>query len=144
MDTMDAQRLITRLFAEVIDGHDYTRIGELLDPDCLDHGPLGETRGHEPFIGMLSVFRAALPDYRHDVLDVMVLDDATAVWLVHVRATFSGEMNGVAGAGQPVDLWVANAARFADGPIVEHWGLGPDGMSTMLAQMGLAPEPASA
>jgi predicted ester cyclase len=137
MKQADAQALIGRVFGEVIDGDDYSRIGELFDPDFIDHGALGETRGHDAFTGMLQGFRAALPDYRHEVSDVTVLDGTTVIWQVHVIATFDGEMMGVSGEGQPVDLWVANAARVRGGRIVEHWGLGPEGAARMMGQMGL-------
>jgi predicted ester cyclase len=141
MNRAQAQDLIKRVFAVVIDGNDYARFGELFEPEFVDHGPFGETRGHDAFAGMLDGFRAALPDYRHEVSDVTVLDESTLMWQVHLVAIFTGEMAGVAGRGQPIDLWVANAARVHDGRIIEHWGLGAEGMAEMMRQMGLE-EPA--
>jgi predicted ester cyclase len=143
MDQTQAQALLGRVFSEVIDGGDYTRIDEVFAPDFIDHSPMGDTQGHEAFTGMLDAFRAAMPGYRHEISDIAVLDDETLVWHVHVLASFTGEMMGANGQGQSVDLWVANAARVRDGRIVEHWGLGQQGLGRMLEQMGLG-QPAAA
>jgi len=137
MDQAQAQTLIARVFGEVIDGGDYSRIGELFDPDFVDHGPMGDTHGHDGFTGMLDAFRIAMPGYRHETSDINLLDDSTLVWQVHLTAAFTGEMMGASGDGQPIDLWVANAARVRDGRIVEHWGLGPEGAARMMGQMGI-------
>jgi predicted ester cyclase len=138
MDQAQAQELIGRVFAEVIDGGEYERIGELFDSEFVDHGPMGDTHGHDGFIGMLEGFRAAMPGYRHEVSDLSLLDDTTIVWQIHLTAAFTGEMMGVSGEGQPVDLWVANAAKVRDGRIIEHWGLGSEGAARMMGQMGIA------
>ena len=87
---------------------------------------------------MLEGFRATMPGFRHDVSDLTLIGNEMAVWQVHLVASFTGEFMGTQGTGQPVDVWVANAARFAeDGRIREHWGLGHEGLNQMLAQMGL-------
>ena len=143
MDQTQAQTLLERVFTEVIDGGDYTRIDEIFAADFVDHGPMGDTQGHEAFAGMLDGFRAAMPGYRHEISDIAVVDDNTLVWQVHLLASFTGEMMGARGQGQPIDLWVANAARVRDGRVVEHWGLGQQGLGRMLGQLGLA-SPATA
>lgn len=57
---------------------------------------------------------------------------------VHLTATFTGEFMGVHGTGRPIEVWVANPARFADdGRLREHWGLGREGFGRMLVQMGI-------
>jgi predicted ester cyclase len=137
MDHAQARQLVERVFAEVIDGNDYSRLEELFIPDFVDHGAFGETRGYDAFTAMLDGFRAALPDYRHEVSDIQMLDVSTLLFQVRVIATFTGEMMGVRGEGQPIDLWVANAARIRHGRIAEHWGLGPAGLALMMGQMGL-------
>ncbi|HEY7625752.1 MAG TPA: ester cyclase, partial [Ilumatobacteraceae bacterium] len=99
---------------------------------------VGDLHGTDAFSGMLEGFRAAMPGFRHDVSDLTFIGDDLAVWQVHLIATFGGEFMGVRGQGQTIDLWVANAARFAaDGRVCEHWGLAQQGLATMLAQMGV-------
>ncbi len=129
---------VNEIFATIIDGGDYREMDRYFTSDYIDHSAVGDLHGPEAFAGMLEGFRAAMPGFRHDVSDLTLIGDETAVWQVHLVASFGGEFMGAQGTGQPVDLWVANAARFADdGRMREHWGLGQDGLNQMLAQMGL-------
>jgi predicted ester cyclase len=143
MDQAQANELVRRTFSEVIDGGDYSLIPHLFDEDFQDHGPMGDTRGHEAFIEMLEGFRAALPGFRHEIEDVTLLGDDTVAFHVRTIATFSGEMMGVWGQGQEIDLWFINGARLRNGKVLEHWGPGPEGGARLMAAMGLA-EPAPA
>ena len=137
MDQTQTNELVRRVFRDVIDGGDYELIPELFDQDFQDHGPMGDSRGWDAFIEMLEGFRAALPDFRHEIEDVTMIDDSTAVWQVRTIATFTGEMMGVWGKGQSLDLWFTNAARFRDGKVLEHWGPGPEASLRLMAAMGL-------
>ena len=79
-----------------------------------------------------------MPGFRHDVSDLTLVGDDMALWQVHLTARFTGEFMGAHGTDQQVELWVANAARFADdGRVREHWGLAQDSLGHMLAQMGI-------
>jgi predicted ester cyclase len=138
MDQARANELVRRIFGEVIDGGDYSLIPLLFTDDFVDHGPMGETRGYDAFIETLEAFRAALPGFRHEVEDVTLVGDDTVAFHVRAIATFTGEMMGVQGQGQEIDLWFVNAARFRDGKGIEHWGPGPEGSARLLAAMGLA------
>lgn len=138
MDQAQAAELVRRVFGEVIDGGDYSKLPELFDEEMVEHTGMGDFYGHDGLIAMLEGFRAALPDYRHELSDIRLLDDSTLVWQTRALASFTGEMLGVSGAGQPVDLWVTNAARLRDGRIVEHWGPGSDTTARLMEQMGLA------
>jgi predicted ester cyclase len=137
MEQAQANELVRRVFAEVIDGGDYSLIPLLFDEDFQDHGPMGDTRGYDAFIGMLEGFRAALPDFRHEIEDVTVVADDAVAFHVRTIATFSGEMMGVRGQGQPIDLWFTNAVRVRDRKVLEHWGPGAEAGGRLLAAMGL-------
>jgi predicted ester cyclase len=137
MDQAQANELVRRVFREVIDGGDYSLLPELLDPEFVDHGVMGDTQGFEEFKAMLAGFQMALPGFRHEIEDVAMIGDDTAVWHVRTVATFSGEMMGVKGQGQEIDLWFTNAARFRDGKVLEHWGPGPEASGRLMAAMGL-------
>jgi predicted ester cyclase len=143
MDQAQADALVRRTFSEVIDGGDYSLVPLLFDEDFQDHGPMGDTRGHDAFIETLDGFRAALPDFRHEIEDVTMVADDTVAFHVRTIATFSGEMMGVWGQGQQIDLWFINGARFRDGKVLEHWGPGPQGGARLMAAMGLE-QPAAA
>jgi predicted ester cyclase len=126
------------MFSTVIDGGDYANMSSYYTSDYLDHSAAGDLFGKEAFAGMLDGFRAAMPGFRHEVTDLTFIGEDIVLWQVHLTATFTGEFMGVQGTGQPIEVWVANAARFAtDGRMREHWGLGPDGLGQMLARMGI-------
>jgi predicted ester cyclase len=129
---------IHEIFSKVIDGGDYHETDRYFTPDYIDHSAMGDLHGAEAFSGMLEGFRAAMPGFRHEISDLTFIDNDTALWQVHLTATFAGEFMGVQGGGQRIDLWVANAAKFAaDGRVREHWGLARDGLGLLLTQMGL-------
>jgi predicted ester cyclase len=129
--------LIRTVFAEVIDGGRYELLPELFTDDFVDHGAMGDNVRHAAFSGYVEMFRAALPDFRHEVIDVMQIADDLFVWAVHVIATFDGEMMGVQGKGQSIDLHSSNACRLRDGKVAEHWGPGQEMMGALLGQMGI-------
>ena len=129
---------MSEIFAEVIDGGNYAAIDRYFTPDFTDHSAVGDQHGTDAFEGMLEGFRAAMPGFQHEVSDLTFIGDDMALWQVHMTAVFSGEFMGVHGQGQTIELWVANAARFAaDGRVQEHWGMGQDALGLLLSQMGV-------
>jgi predicted ester cyclase len=136
VDAAARSEVIRRIFA-MIDSRDYGLMPELVDPAFVEHSPMGDLSGHEGFIGYLETFRAAFGQLHHDVSDIKWLDAATAVWQIRFRGSFTGEFMGQRGAGQPVDVYVANAGRFRDGRAVEHWGPMEEAMGAIMQQMGL-------
>jgi predicted ester cyclase len=136
----DIEQSLEHIFANVIDGRDYSAIDRYFLPDYVDHSAMGDLSGTEAFSGMLEGFRAALPGFRHEISDVVRIADDRVVWQVHLTATFTGDFMGTVGTGQKVDVWVANSGRVAeDGRFAEHWGLGSDALARMLDQMGVHP-----
>ena len=129
---------LDEIFSTIIDCGDYREIDRYFTPDYIDHSAVGDQHGTEAFSGMLEGFRAAMPGFRHKLSDVTLIGDDMALWQVHLTATFTGEFMGARGAGQPIELWVANAAKFAnDGRVEEHWGMAHDTLGVLLSQMGI-------
>ena len=129
---------LDEIFSTIIDGGDYREIDRYFTPDYIDHSAVGDLHGTEAFSGMLEGFHAAMPGFRHELSDVTLIGDNMALWQVHLTATFTGEFMGARGQGQPIELWVANAARFADdGRVEEHWGMAHDALGVLLSQMGI-------
>lgn len=129
---------INEIFSTIIDGGEYRDIDRYFTPDYTDHSAVGDLHGTEAFSGMLEGFRAAMPGFRHEISDLTLIGDDMALWQVHLTATFSGEFMGARGHGQAIELWVANAAKFADdGRVQEHWGMAQDALGQLLTQMGI-------
>jgi len=135
MERTVAVQLVCGLMNEVVDGARYERFDRYFDPDFVDHTPLGDAVGKDAWVAFLDGFRAALPDFRHEVGDVNVITDDLITWRVRVRATFTGTFMGQPGSGQTIDVHVVNAARVRGGRVVEHWSLGPESLAEMLSQM---------
>jgi predicted ester cyclase len=78
--------------------------------------------------------RAGIPDLHYTVEDATAAGDK--VWLrVRARGTDSGTGQfGHPPTGKPISIDVIDVARFADGQMIEHWGV-PDRMS-VLQQLG--------
>src|SRR4051812_31621031 len=60
----DIEQSLHHIFADVIDGGDYSAIDRYFVSDYVDHSAMGDLRGTEAFSGMLEGFRAALPGFR--------------------------------------------------------------------------------
>jgi predicted ester cyclase len=78
--------------------------------------------------------RAGIPDLHYTVEDAAAVGDK--VWLrVRARGTDSGTGQfGHPPTGKPISIDVIDVARFANGQLIEHWGV-PDRMS-ILQQLG--------
>lgn len=96
----------------------------------------GAADGPEGMRQAAVLYRAALPDWRSD-LDQMIAEDDIVVERFTASGTHRGELMGVPGTGKTIALRGINIFRIADGKIVERWGqldqLG------LLHQLGLAP-----
>jgi len=138
MDHTATARALDEIFSTIIDGGDYREIDRYFTPDYVDHSAVGDLHGTDAFSGMLEGFRAAMPGFRHEISDLTLIGDNVAVWQICLTASFAGEFMGTRGNGQAIELWVANAARFADdGRVREHWGMAQDAFGVLLSQLGI-------
>ena len=133
---------VRRIISDIVDGGDYSLMSELLSEDYVEHSPLGDITGREGFRQFIEQFRSAMPGFHHDVSDVRELHDGYVVFHVQFSGQFTGTFMGTEGDGRHIAVPVANAARFADGRLVEHWGLGPDTGAEIMKQMGIQLAPA--
>jgi predicted ester cyclase len=125
----------TRLFDEVFTNGHLDAADQLVAPEILDHqfapdGSPGRVITREQFKGFVQGLRAGIPDLRYTVEDAVQAGDK--VWLrVRARGTDSGTGQfGYPPTGKPISIDVIDVARFADGQMVEHWGV-PDRMSIL-------------
>lgn len=113
--------LVRRFLEEVFNNARPEVIPELIADDYVDHGASpGQAAGAEGARQIYDVFRAAFPDLRVEIHDLVAEND-----LVAVRATFSGTSKGpLMGApptGKPVELASMVFIRIRDGRLVERW-----------------------
>jgi len=109
------QALFTRGELEAVD--------EYLAPEFVDHNPTipGQTGDRESMRSAGALFRAAFPDWRSTVEDLIAADDMV-VERFTARGTHQGELMHIPATGRAVALSGINIFRLRDGKIVERWG----------------------
>jgi steroid delta-isomerase-like uncharacterized protein len=119
------KQLLQRWFREVWNEGREETVDEILAPDAIAHG-LGETepdvQGPEGFKVFLRTIRAAFPDVRIDVDDVLAEGDKIAA-RVTLQGTHTGEALGLPASGRRVTVAGIVLARFHDGQVAEAWNL---------------------
>ena len=141
--SMEANIAATRrLIEEGFNGGNLEVCDELVAPDALEH-QRGSGPGIEGTKNTIRTLRSWFTDFELEIVDVVASGDT--VWIRN-RATGinTGSVMGRPPTGRSFEITVIDICRFADGKIVEHWGV-PDQLG-MLLQLGLfgRPEPVPA
>ena len=112
--------LIRRVFEEVIPAGDAAAMGELMDPDFLDHDPLpGQPPGGAGGEYVVTTMHTAHPDLRFTIEDLVAEGDRVAIrWTL--RGTNTGPLLGRPPSGRPVELAALVIFRIAEGRIAER------------------------
>ena len=128
----------TERLYDLINAGDIDGFGDLLADDFVEHEDMpGLERSKEGVEQLFHMYRAAFPDLRMDVQDVLVSGDK-AVARVRATGTHQGEFLGMAATGKRVDVQLIDITRFGDDALArEHWGVF-DSLA-MLQQLGAIP-----
>jgi steroid delta-isomerase-like uncharacterized protein len=140
----EENKAVVQRFNELID--EFWRTGdadvfdEVLAPEFVYHSP-----GAPPDLGgfkqLLPMFRAAFPDMRGTVEDLIAEGDKV-VDRMTFQATHQGELMGIPPTGNTVTVTEMHISRIAEGKIVERWG--QTDMLGMMQQLGVVPSPGEA
>lgn len=115
-----------RLLEESFNDGNLALIDQLVAPGLVDHDPaqparLRALRGPEVMKQTVQMYRAAFPDVRITVDDVIAAGDKVAVrW--HAEGTHRGELEGLAPTGARGLVTGITIDQWRDGQIVESWG----------------------
>jgi predicted ester cyclase len=135
---LDAQKAaLQRLYDEVWNAGRLAVADELFTADYVAPGAAAPTgpAGEQRHVAML---RAAFPDLRMTVEELVAADDRVAVrWTM--TATDRGGFMGRAPTGQHISLWGVHFFRFVDARIAAAW-TGVDMLGLMI-QLGIVPSP---
>ncbi|UTH73485.1 ester cyclase [Chromobacterium sp. IIBBL 290-4] len=105
-----------------------------LAPSFTDHTlPEGRPQGVAGPLQASKTFRAAVPDLKVEVTDMVLAGDRVALRL-HFTGHFSGKFGELQGVGQAVDFQAFDLYRVKDGRIADNWHL-EDNLS-LLKQLG--------
>ncbi len=134
MKTDDARSVVRRYVDRVWNGGDVVALEELTVPDftyALGGQPPRDRTGMVQF---LRETRAAFPDWRVEIDDLIVEGDLAAVrW--HGKVTHAGPFRGISATGRVIDVSGINVYRVSNGRIAAEWEQ-TDSLG-MLVQLGV-------
>jgi steroid delta-isomerase-like uncharacterized protein len=127
-----------RFFSEILSTGDWSKRDEIFDPNVVMHHPSAPEpiRGADAVQGMLSAFRAGIPDLNLTVeQEIAEGDNVVAVW--RARGTHSADLFGIPPSNKSVDVQGVSVFRFSGGKIVEDTVL--EDTYGMMQQIGVIP-----
>ncbi|MDO2453102.1 ester cyclase [Enterobacter asburiae] len=95
--------------------------------------PEGRKQGPEGAILASRAFRAAVPDLRCDV-EQMIISGDRVVSHLHFHGTFTGTFGELKGQGQKIDFIATDIYEIGDGKIVANWHI--EDNLTLMKQLG--------
>ncbi len=117
----EASVLAARRYASFWNNGDEALARAALAPDFTDRTlPPGRAQGLPGPLAASAFVRAAVPDMRADIEQLIVSGDRA---IVHLRfqGHFTGSFKGVQGKGQAIDFIATDIYRVADGRITDNW-----------------------
>lgn len=131
-----AAKVIHELMAAISTG-DLDAVSELLGPDLVSHGALGDVHGPKGFVEvMIANVRTAYPDVEVEAVGLIQEGDMIS-WRIEGSGTQTGPFLGLPPTGRRIRITGIHQGRVVDGKLVEHWQ-GPD-ILAMLVDMGRIP-----
>lgn len=113
--------LVRRLFDDVINRGDLERADDLVYVGFVEHNPTpGQTAGLAGFKQVLTMLRAAFPNFGITIDELVAEGDKVAVRLT-ARGDHHGAFQGIPPTGRRVEWEGISMLRIADGQVVERW-----------------------
>jgi steroid delta-isomerase-like uncharacterized protein len=134
---MDHAATVRRIY-DLINAGDIDGFVALMAPDFVEHEQLpGLQPTKEGVLAFFRMQRAAFPDMRMEVQDIIASGDRVAI-RVRYTGTHTGDFMGMPAAGKRVDVQLIDIMGMGDDGLVhEHWGV-MDQM-TLMQQLGAIP-----
>jgi steroid delta-isomerase-like uncharacterized protein len=128
------QNLVKRFYIQAWNRWDDSAVTDLLDERFVFRGSLGEeVTGWDGFRAYRDKIRAAFPDFRNEILDLVTQGDHAAARLRYT-GHHRGEILGIPATGTPVTYDGAAFFTARDGRLAKAWVLGDvDGLRRQLA-----------
>lgn len=132
---VDAQVLAARRYDTFWNTGDEALARAALAPDFTDRTlPPGRPQGLPGPLAASKTVRAAIPDLRCDIEQMIVAGDRVVVHL-RFHGHFTGRFKDTQGQGQAIDFIATDIYRVVDGRITDNWHL--EDNLTFLQQLGL-------
>jgi predicted ester cyclase len=119
---------------QAINTGDLALLDKFVAPGYIEHSE--GFQGVEPFRQQITAFRAAFPDLRVTIQDLLTDGDRFAS-RTSVTGTHTGDLMGMPATGKRISVEAVDIGRIADGQAQERWG--GLNMYSMLTQLGVIP-----
>lgn len=131
---LKANEAVAREYASFWNTGNETLARDALAANFVDKTPPeGRKQGPEGAILASRAFRAAVPDLRCDV-EQMIISGNRVVSHLHFHGTFTGTFGKLKGKGQKIDFIATDIYEIADGKIVANWHI--EDNLTLMKQLG--------
>ena len=121
---------------EAINTGNLALLDKFVAPGYVEHSE--GFQGVEPFRQQVAAFRAAFPDLRVAIEDVLTDGDRFASRTA-VTGTHTGDLMGMPATGKRISVEAVDIGRVHDGQAAERWG--GLNMYALLTQLGVIPAP---
>jgi predicted ester cyclase len=122
---------------EAVNTGDLALLDKFVAPGYVEHSE--GFQGVEPFKQQITAFRAAFPDLRVTVEDLLLADRGRFASRTTVTGTHTGDLMGMPPTGRHISVEAVDIGRIADGQAQERWG--GLNMFALLTQLGVIPAP---
>jgi steroid delta-isomerase-like uncharacterized protein len=133
--------LAREMVEELFNRGNIDRADDFLSADFVEQEelPPGVPSGREGVKQLTAMMRAAFPDFRATVEDIVAESDKVVVRQTWSGTHTGGDFMGVPAAGGRISVGVIDIIRIEGGKFAEHWGV-MDVMG-MMQQLGAIPSP---
>ena len=116
------EEIMRRFVADVLNAGNPAALKELVHPDYVYRGPGEELHGQDGLAALLNGYRAAFPDLRVGIDELLAIGDTTLLSFT-MTGTHRGELLGHPPTGRPMKVHGMVRSHFRDGRIVDEWEL---------------------
>ena len=109
-------------FGEAINSGNLEIMNDLVAPDAIEHDPApGQAKGAQGYIDFFAKMRAAFPDMKVEVVQ-LVADDDNVSFAYTLTGTHQGDFNGISPTHKKIKARGLQISKFKNGKMVERWG----------------------
>lgn len=137
-EVQERNKVAVRRLQEIWSDGSLDSLSDVVAPGCVHWRPDGSSFDNETYVAFISAIRAAFPDFRSTVEEMVAEGDTVAT-----RLTFSGTQRGdlqlpgmghvVPASGRSVSFMGIGFCRLEDGRITDHRAIGD--WASMLRQL---------
>ena len=118
---VDAQVIAARRYDTFWNTGDEDLARAALAPNFIDNTlPAGRAQGPAGPLAASKLMRAAIPDLRCEIVEMIVAGDRVVTHL-RFRGHFTGRFGQIQGQGQTINFVATDIYRIADGRVTENW-----------------------